>query len=72
MPATVAKLTRELQAAAAEAARLTTQLDVVRARRDSLILALVDAGWSHRQIAAIAGVAYPRVAQLVAKRLSGG
>jgi hypothetical protein len=45
--------------------------DIARGRRDGLILALVDAGWSHRQIAAIAGVAYPRVAQLVAKRKAG-
>lgn len=69
--ATADKLTRELEAAAADAERLEAELATVRERRNGLILALVDAGFSHRQIAPHARVAYPYVAQLLAKRRAG-
>lgn len=68
MTADADKLARDLHAAAADARRLAAELAQARERRNGLILALVDAGWSHRRIAQVAGVAYPWVSQLQAKR----
>lgn len=64
----ITKLTHDLDRAAAEAEQLEAKLAPARAQRNALILALVDAGVSHRAIAPHARVAYPYVAQLVAKR----
>lgn len=73
LPVTAAadKLLRDLETTADVAQRLELELAAVRARRNRLILALVDAGVSHRKIAPHARVAYPYVAQLVAKRRAG-
>lgn len=49
-----------------EISRLEAELDLLREERNQIILELVGEGHSYRAIAAVTGVSFGRVAQLVA------